>query len=60
VKTSVFFSFFLILLSIFSNAQMDDKFYQPKKEMKPLEFKNIENISLPVESDTITTVVFKA
>ncbi|KFC23595.1 alpha/beta hydrolase [Epilithonimonas lactis] len=59
MKTSVFFSFFLILLSIFSKAQMDDKFYQPKKEMKPLEFKNIENISLPVESDTITAVVLK-
>lgn len=59
MKTSVFFSFFLILISIFSKAQMDDKFYQPKKEMKPLEFKNIENISLPVESDTITAVVLK-
>lgn len=59
MKKSVFFSFFLILLSIFSKAQMDDKFYQPKKEMKPLEFKNIENISLQVESDTITAVVLK-
>ena len=38
---------------------MDDKFYQPKKEMKTLEFKNIENISLPVESDSITAVVLK-
>ena len=38
---------------------MDDKFYQPKKEMKTLAFKNIENISLPVESDTITAVVLK-
>ena len=38
---------------------MDDKLYQPKKEMKTLEFKNIENISLPVESDTITAVVLK-
>ncbi|MCD9854246.1 alpha/beta hydrolase [Epilithonimonas sp. JDS] len=59
MKTSVFFSFFLILISLFSKAQMDDKFYQPKKEMKPLEFKNIENIILPVESDTITAVVLK-
>ncbi|MFC4164749.1 alpha/beta hydrolase [Epilithonimonas zeae] len=59
MKTSVFFSLFLILLSFFSRAQMDDKFYQPKKEMKPLEFKNIENVSLPVENDTITAVVLK-
>ncbi|WP_027382769.1 alpha/beta hydrolase [Epilithonimonas caeni] len=59
MKTSLFFSLFLILLSIFMKAQMDDKFYQPKKEMKPLEFKNMENISLPVESDTITAVILK-
>lgn len=38
---------------------MDHMFYQPKKEMKLLEFKNIENISLPVENDTITAVVLK-
>lgn len=59
MKKSVFFSLFLILLSFFSKAQMDDKFYQPKKEMTPLEFKNIENINLPVESDTITAVILK-
>jgi len=38
---------------------MDDKFYQPSKEMKPLEFKKIENISLPIENDTITAIVLK-
>ena len=43
----------------FSKAQMDRMFYQPKKEMKALEFKNIENDSLPVGSDTITAVVLK-
>ena len=59
MKTSVFFSLFLISLSIFSKAQMDDKFYQPSKEMKTLEFKNIENLSLPVENDTITAVILK-
>ena len=59
MKTSVFFSLFLILFSILSKAQMDDKFYQPNKEIKPLEFKSIENISLPVENDTITAVTLK-
>jgi len=59
MKTSVFFSLFLVLLSIFSKAQMDHMFYQPKKEMKLLEFKNIENIRLPVENDTITAVILK-
>lgn len=59
MKTSVFFSLFLVLLSIFSKAQIDDKFYQPSKEMKTLEFQNIENVSLPVENDTITAVILK-
>ena len=59
MKTSVFFSLFLVLFSFFCKAQMDHMFYQPKKEMKPLEFKNIENISLPVENDTITAVILK-
>ncbi len=59
MKTSVFFSLFLVLISFFSKAQMDHMFYQPKKEMKPLEYKNIENVSLPVENDTITAVVLK-
>ena len=59
MKTSIFITIFLILVSVFSKAQMDDKFYQPKKEMKPLEFKNIEHISLPVNSDTITAVILK-
>jgi len=59
MKTSVFFSLFLVLLSFFAKAQMDQMFYQPKKEMKPLEYKNIENVSLPVKNDTITAVVLK-
>lgn len=59
MKTTVFLSLFLVLLSIFSKAQMDHMFYQPQKEMKALEFKNIENIKLPVENDTITAVVLK-
>lgn len=59
MKTSIFITIFLILVSFFSKAQMDDKFYQPKKEMKALEFKNIEHVSLPVNNDTITAVVLK-
>ena len=47
------------MFSQFSKAQMDDKFYQPSKVLKPIEFKNVENISLPVEKDTITAIVIK-
>ena len=38
---------------------MDDKFYQPSKEMKPLEFSNVEEISFPVDKETITAVFLK-
>ena len=38
---------------------MDDKFYQPSKEMKSLEFSNVEEISFPVDKETITAVFLK-
>ena len=59
MKNALLFTFVLVLFSQFSKAQMDDKFYQPSKILKPIEFKNVENISLPVESDTITAIVLK-
>lgn len=59
MKNALLFTFVLVLFSQFSKAQMDDKFYQPSKILKPIEFKNFENISLPVESDTITAIVLR-
>ncbi|AQX11306.1 lysophospholipase [Elizabethkingia meningoseptica] len=49
---------FLFLLS-FAHAQMDDKFYQPGKKLKPLEFSKPEYIAFPVEQDTVTAYVVK-
>lgn len=56
MKTKFLFSLIFLFTIFFSKAQMDDKFYQPSKEMKPLEFSNPEFIAFPVESDTITAV----
>lgn len=59
MKTKQIFSIFLLLTVFFSKAQMDDKFYQPSKEMKPLEFSDVQPISLPVDNDTITGIFIK-
>ncbi|WP_407482875.1 alpha/beta hydrolase [Elizabethkingia meningoseptica] len=49
---------FLFLLT-FAHAQMDDKFYQPSKKLKPLEFSKLEYVALPVGQDTITAYIAK-
>ena len=59
MKTIKIFAALSIFVMSFSNAQMDDKFYQPKKEMKTMEFKSMEPISIPVTDDTITAVMAK-
>lgn len=56
--TNLFAVLFLFILT-FASAQMDDKFYQPSKVMKPMEFSNQEFISFPVENDTITAYFLK-
>ena len=57
-STSLLSIIFLFILN-FVNAQMDDKFYQPSKEMKEMKFSRQEFISMPVESDTITAYFLK-
>lgn len=59
MNTKLLFSAILIFSAFFCNAQMDDKFYQPSKEMKPLEFSNVEEISFPVENESITAIYLK-
>lgn len=51
----------LLLLTkmIFVSAQMDGKFYFPNKVLKPIEWKNAENLKFGVENDTITGVLLK-
>ncbi len=50
--------FFVLALQLF-NAQLDDRFYQPKKELKPIENLKYENLSLPVDKDTITAIFIR-
>ena len=60
MKTKHLLTLLLLSIIVFAKAQMDDKFYQPSKVMKPWEIKGrIENISLPVDNDTITAYIAK-
>lgn len=53
-------SVFLLTLSFYvATAQSDEHFYQPTKELKPIEFSNTEEIALPVTNDTITAILLK-
>ena len=60
MKTKLLFT---VLLSIFltsiAKAQLDDRFYQPSKEMKPM-ISNYQEISIPVDEDVITAYHFKS
>lgn len=58
MKAKATITFLLIIFVQFFQAQMDDKFYQPKKEYKPIDLK-FEDITIPVEKDTITAIFFK-
>lgn len=51
----------LLLILIFTkvitvNAQMDDKFYFPKRDIRPNEWKKTTEINFNVENDTVNTV----
>lgn len=50
----------LLTLSFYvASAQSDEHFYQPTKELKPIEFSNTEEIIIPVANDTITAILLK-
>ncbi|MCU7618146.1 lysophospholipase [Chryseobacterium sp. PBS4-4] len=59
MKAKAVITFLCIILIQFFQAQIDDKFYQPSKELKPIESLKYEEIALPVEKDTITAIVLK-
>lgn len=59
MKAKVFITFLTILIVQFFQAQIDDKFYQPSKILKPIENLKYEEISFPVDKDTITAIVLK-
>ncbi|MFV0304881.1 MAG: alpha/beta hydrolase [Moheibacter sp.] len=49
----------LTLATVFVNAQMDDKFYFPKKDLKPIQWKNYIELNFSIEADTVTTIILK-
>lgn len=58
MKAKATITFLFIIFTQLFQAQIDDKFYQPSKEMKPIDLK-FENISIPVEKDIITAILLK-
>lgn len=59
MKTKLLVLILIVTKVLFINAQMDDKFYYPKKEMKPIDWKNVKDLKFPVESDTVTAIILK-
>lgn len=59
MKAKATITFLFIIFTQLFQAQIDDKFYQPSKELKPIENLNYEEISYPVDKDTITAIVLK-
>lgn len=59
MKAKAVITFLSVFILQFFNAQMDDKFYKPSKELKPVENIKYESISLPVDKDTITAILLK-
>lgn len=51
--------FLVLIFSTMCFAQLDDKFYQPGKTMKPIENLNYTEFSIPVENDIITGIIIK-
>ncbi|WP_312820586.1 alpha/beta hydrolase [Kaistella carnis] len=56
MKTRFLFLILLIAKVITVNAQMDDKFYFPKKDIRPNEWKKTTELNFNVDKDTINTV----
>lgn len=59
MRTKLLLLILLVTKVLFVNAQMDDKFYFPSKILKPIEWKNTENLNFAIENDTITGVLLK-
>lgn len=59
MKTKFLFFILLITQIIAVHAQMDDKFYYPKKDIIPNTWRNSEEIKLNVDKDTISAILLK-
>lgn len=52
--------FFALFLSSLCFSQLDEKFYQPGKTMKPIENLKFQEFSIPAEKDTITGIFIES
>lgn len=59
MKPNSILTLLFLFLAVFSKAQMDDKFYQPHKAMKPFEMKISDSVKFPVEDNVITAFISK-
>lgn len=59
MKTKFLLSVFFLFAICLSKAQMDDNFYKPNKEIRPIENLNYEEFSIPVQNDMITGIILK-
>ena len=59
MKTKVFVLILMVTNFIFAKAQMDGKFYFPGKTLAPIEWPNVEQLSFPVDTDTVTGIIMK-
>jgi len=57
--TRLLFLLVCVLSVTFATAQMDDKFYYPSKELKPIEWTNYEEVQYKVDRDTIYALILK-
>lgn len=59
MKTKLLLLIFLVTKVAFVNAQMDDKFYFPTKDILPNEWEKTTELNFNIENDTINTVLLK-
>lgn len=59
MKTKAIITLLFVFALQFFNAQLDDRFYQPSKELKPIENLKYEEISIPVDKETISAIFIK-
>lgn len=59
MKTKLLILILLTLNILAVNAQMNDKFYFPKKDLKPINWEKYEELKINVETDTISALILK-
>ena len=59
MKTKLLLLIIFVISHISVNAQMDDNFYYPRKDLKQIKWTNYEEVKFNVENDTITALILK-